>query len=325
MFTIDTLWQVEALRPLKKAYETDQMDRRLVVVAVGADVNIAETTALHKWLEKTQYQSIPAEWETDGLDTLTVVHVSKLTLEILRRDPFGANPLTPNSWLNRIDQDRFDAILLAQELGDVARNPTRLEIKDSIKPALEAEKLSSFWSEMVDAVKFAKSGAAPRNDLQKRVSVAWHRVEARRHYDPTEVQVVPTFVENTVNPAERRAYHWGAGNWTPQMTVLRDWIAGRLNSTEDLRSVAYQILDTVTHIQITGTLRNDAHALVREAMLRGKLDDLANHFGYVQAQSTPMGGAFNQAGQAVYGQQVNVGGATFINGSVNTGGGDLSF
>lgn len=319
MFLIEQLWTNEKLAPLKKAYDADRMDRRLVVaIDDSGSVNIAETESLHAWLEKQNYQRIPGDWETEELESLQVIHVSNLSLEVLRRDPFSATPtpLAPNSWLNRLPQERFDALLLAQVQGDVAMQPTRMEIKDAIKPALEAETLTAFWAGVVADVQFCKSGQAPKNSNQKKLLSNWRFVEQRRHYDPTAgVQPAPT--ESGATPVARvvRQYVWSdeCGNqyrWNKNMTVLRDWIEAHVRDSSDLRICAMQIFGTSAHVQFTGSIRNDAHDLVSVAMRRDKLSDLAAYYDF--DQELAMGGS-NQPSvpspfsQTVYGQQVNIG------------------
>lgn len=329
MFTIDNLWKIEVLQPLKKAHESNPLDRRLVVV-VGAnsEVDTGETESLHRWLEKQSYQSIPDEWETDDLDVLQVVHVSKMTLEVLRQDPFGVAPLTPNSWLNRLEQDRFDALLLAQELDDVARQPTRFEIKDQIKPALEAAKLSAFWSEMVTHVQFAKSGQAPKNAEQKRVLAAWDRVAKRRYYDPTaqsgEVLASQPQAQREEVFVATRTYEWGAG-WNERHTALRRWIVEQVHTPNDLRVAAQDVFGSTVRLVMDGSMTNIAHTMVNEAIKMNRLDALASYFNYMQQSSSP----FNQSGQTVNGVQINTGGGAFIKGNIVTSGdfvgGDVIF
>jgi len=319
MFSIESLWKNEKLAPLKKAHDADPMDRRLVVV-IDADnsVNIAETELLHGWLEKQSYQRIPDTWETDELDTLQVIHVSQLSIEVLRRDPFSSTsaPLTPNSWLSKLPQERFDALLLAQQQGDVPHQPTKMYLKDTLKPSLEAEKLSSFWSDTVGSVKFAQSGAAPKNATQKKVLADWAVVLNRRHYDPTSnrsqsIESSPVAQQDTVV----RSYVWfdnGMYGWNQRLTALRNWISQRTSDENELRSVAQEVLGFGWYVRVnfTGRVSTTAHSLVEQAMHCNKLNELASYYKYEQQ---PTSSAFNQSGQTVHGQQVNI----------STGGGDF--
>lgn len=331
MFSIESLWKNEKLAPLKKAHDADPMDRRLVVV-VDADnsVNIAETELLHGWLEKQSYQRISDTWETDDLDTLQVIHVSQLSIEVLRRDPFSSTPapLTPNSWLSKLPQERFDALLLAQQQGDVPYQPTKMYLKDTLKPSLEAEKLSSFWTEAVDNVKFAQSGAAPKNATQKKVLTDWAIVLNRRHYDPTNnrsqsVESSPIVQHDTVV----RNYIWsdnGAYGWNPRLTALRNWISQRTSSENELRNVAQEVLGFNGYVRVnfTGQVSTTAHSLVEQAMHHNKLNELASYYNYEQQS---VSSAFDQSGQTVRGQQVNIntGGGAYIGGQINLAGGDF--
>ena len=314
MFSIEALLKIEELAPLKKVYEKNPNDRRIVVVAgPSGDVNVEETKALHAWLEQQQYRVIPQTWETGDLDELPVIHISQLSVAVLRANPFSIlpQPLTPNSWLNKLDQDRFDAILLAQEMGDVERQPTQREIRDNIKPALEAEKLSDYWRGIMDLVKLAKSGAAPRNPREKALKSAWQRVESRRHYDSTAFDSKEPVISNPRPEATVvRHYYWGDSGrmWTPEMTDLRDHILLFVDSTSDVTKVASEVMGGYGNIHITGKLMTDVHALVGEARKRNKLDELASHFNYEPQTGTIStgGGAFNQTGQRVHGNQYNV-------------------
>lgn len=332
MFAIEELWKIEKLKPLQKAHDADPMDRRLVVVTDSTQpggVNIAETEALHTWLEKQGYRRIPDQWESADLDHLQVVHVSQLSLEVMRHDPFSLSPspLMPNSWLNRLPQDLFDALLLAQQCGDVPMVPNKLFIKDTLKPALEAESLSSFWSDMVALVRFAKSGDAPKNPTQKKTLADWAEVVKRRHYDPTQAPSLVSQVESQPLPSVVvRKYEWYGADvtlqWNGRLTNLREWIAVRVNGTDDLRNVATQLFGSSV-VTFTGNTRNDAHALVAEATRRGKLNDLASHFAFIQedaAVNSPS--PFDQREQVVGGNQINIttGGGAVIGGNVVVGG-----
>lgn len=315
MFTIESLWKIERLSPLQKAHEVNPQDRRLVVVADSTQlggVHIAETEALHTWLESQGYQYIPDTWETVDLNQLEVVHISKLTIQIMRRNPFSWKPapLAPNSWLAQLSQDRFDALLLAQQSGDVPWEPTILYVKDSLRPQLTAPDLSLFWTDTVADVKFAQSGDAPRNERQKQVLANWEKVLKRRHYDPTDV--APPFPGPSSVQADQhvecRVYAWdganGSGTWNARLTELRNWITDRTRNTGEIQNIAMQVFGTFAYIQLTGQIRNDAHSLVREAALRRKLDELATIYDFVQDSND--GSAFNQAGQTVTGSQLNV-------------------
>lgn len=107
MFAIEELWKIEKLKPLQKAHDADPMDRRLVVVTDSTQpggVNIAETEALHTWLEKQGYRRIPDQWESADLDNLQVVHVSQLSLEVMRRDPFSLSPWTGEQQAAKVER-----------------------------------------------------------------------------------------------------------------------------------------------------------------------------------------------------------------------------
>ena len=305
MFSVESLWKNEKLAPLKKAHDADPMDRRLVVVINGdSTVNIAETELLHGWLEKQSYQRIPDAWETEDLDTLQVIHVSQLSIEVLRRDPFSSTPtpLTPNSWLSKLPQDRFDALLLAQQQGDVPHQPTKMYLKDTLKPSLEAQELSPFWTEMVGNVKFAQSGAAPKNATQKKVLADWAVVLNRRHYDPTQKR--SRVVAETDSSPIVREYVWdengSTSHWNPRMTDLRNWITNRVTSLSDVRIAVTDIMpNSIGHIDFDGTINSAVHSMVKQAMHRGKLSEVATYFDYIQQQ--PTSSAFNQSGQTVHG------------------------
>lgn len=130
--------------------------------------------------------------------------------------------------------------------------------------------------------------------------------------------------------AERRARNklmwYGADvtlQWNGRLTNLREWIAVRVNGTDDLRNVATQLFGSSVAVTFTGNTRNDAHALVAEATRRGKLNDLASHFAFIQedaAVNSPS--PFDQREQVVGGNQINIttGGGAVIGGNVVVGG-----
>lgn len=317
MFAIEGLWLHTELKPLQKVYEGNPQDRRLVVVAKGDGVSLEETIALHQWCDKQGYRTIPSTWETEDLETLDVVHLSKFALTILRRDPFSLEPapLTPNSWLNRLPPERFDALLLAQETGDVPLSPTRMHIKDTLKPALEAAELSASWQEIAADVAFAQSGQAPRNDRQKKVIKYWQRAAPRRFFDPTAsgLQVVNIPQSQSEKPLERAAitYTWYApgepSGWNWRLTELSSWIVTRYDY-DDLDLICSDVFGGTSSIKFTGKMKTTAFYIVEEALRRGYLDKLANavHFEMpAQPPAPPPSQIFNQAGQQVIGAQIN--------------------
>lgn len=293
MFAINDLLSHQDLAPLKKLYEQNESDPRLVVVAEGEGANILETIAMHKWLGSTGYQHIPTSWESDDLFTFDVVHISKLTIKIVRRNPFSSAlaPLAPNSWLNRLEQKRFDALLLAQATGDIPMMPTTMQIKDQIKPAIEAGDLSDFWEEMVDAVLAAQSGVAPRNTDQKRLFSLWEIAQHRRFYDPTDLETVPfpaIRVENRQggqpNVQPIRTYNWGMTR-EERSFKRREFhrhIAAQLKDVNgDAGRAAQWVFGTTSTVKLNDSALNVAFDLMQEAERRGDLDKLASYFDFV--------------------------------------------
>lgn len=245
MFAIDNLWKLKSLSPLRKAWEADNNDRRIVVVLkLGKtdEVDVVETEALHAWLESQSYRMIPPKWETEDGDELDVIHVRQLAVTIQRRNPFMGQdtPVLPNSWLNGLPQELFDAILLAQALGELEMDPGKAKILDDIKPKLTAKTLSTFWSEMVAKVQFAQSGQSPRNAEQQKVLSAWQRAQARRHFDPNVTASATSFTDA---PAQASGQVTGADMKifaqlrTPKSGEIRAFMAQHL-SVDDLKVLA---------------------------------------------------------------------------------------
>lgn len=324
MFAIENLWKIEALAPLQKAYEANPNDQRVVIVKKQDDTpDDVATQALHEWLSTFSYEFIPGTWETADGAELPVVHVSKMTLKITRRNPFNGQPLPPHSWLARLPQERFDALLLAQQQGNVPFAPNEMYITDTLRPALTAVTLSEFWRKAVAAVQFAQSGAAAQNDEQRRlINVDWPSAMKRRHYDPASAAVqAPAATGSSTPPAKIRTYQWyddgeRKSNW--RHIQLRKWIANRVDSAADFRQLAADVFGKSYHIDLGGSIENAAFALVREAEKHDMLSVLATLVEFELQPPAPS--AFNQTGQRVYGQQVNTGGGAVILGNVVTSG-----
>lgn len=319
MFTIDELWKTESLSPLKKVYEENERDSRLVVVInKDGSVNTKETINLHMFLEKQMYFSIPVQWVTDTDDYLDIVHVSKLMITMLRRNPFGniIEPLLPNSWLNKLPMNRFYCLLLSQELGHINMSPSKEKIIDDIKPKLTANDLSSFWEEMEENVKFAQSGQPPHNDNQKRILLAWTKANERCFFDPT---LAPNIHKNHYHKEyEIVEIDWGNNSWSAMMTLLRTKLISNYQSIEDICILADEVFGNTNNIDLNGTLINVAHNMVSYAKRIGKLNHLAAHVEFNPNSNN----SFNQTGQQVR-TQINIGNvrnSKISVGSVNVGG-----
>lgn len=335
MFAIDSLFQVEELSPLKKLYENDPSDRRLVVVVAGDNTaNIKETVSLHQWLESQGYRSTPDTWETENLDVLSVVHISQLALTVMRADPFAPKPaaLPPNSWLNKLDQRVFDALLLAQEMGEVPRQPTRMFIIQSLKPTLTAENPEEFWASVLGDVAFAQSGEPAKNPRQKMVLDAWERVMRRRHYDPTsddpeEDAGANSKLQITEGVVTERVYDWQGADiaigWNETLTQFYKWIAQRLENPDDIRRIAAIAFGSSAGVSITGNMTNNVYSLVDYAKRYGKLSRLATVVNYEQSAraGVSLRNADVQGDLEISGVKIiNTGRAPYVRGSVVVGG-----
>lgn len=328
MFELDALLKVKKLATLKRLHEADENDRRIVVAVLDREVDIVETIALHEWLAAFSYASIPDTWDGGDEEVYDVVHVSKLALKVQRRNPFSIfiEPLTPNNWLNKLEQVRFDCILLAQALGEVGINLSRREITDNIKPLLQAETLVGFWKEMVLHVKFAVSGVAPKNTEQEKIMAAWVQAQQRRFYTPNTPQVQRedlTFPSHPVIP--QTTYTWT----TELRKDLRKWIVDRV-SYNQMKVFASDTFgsDVMVRVNFGQSQSEVAFSLVEYASNVQKLDHLAYEINFSsRVNKAPQSSAFNQAGQTVYGTQTNVasnintGGGVHIAGDMNVEGG----
>lgn len=312
------------MKPLQKAYEANNADQRIVIVKRLDDADVAATQALHEWLATFSYEFIPDTWETATGEELPVVHVSKMTLKITRRSPFSGQPLPPHSWLARLPQERFDALLLAQQQGNVPFSPNEMYITDTLRPALTADTLSEFWRKVVAAVQFAQSGAAAQNDEQRRlINVDWPSAMKRRHYDPAATVPPTPVTPSSTASVKVRAYQWyddGQRKWNWRHIQLRKWIANRVDSAAGFRQLAADVFGKSYHLDLGGSVENAAHALVREAENQDMLSMLATLVEFELQPQEPAQSAFNQTGQTVYGTQVNTNGGAFVGGSVVIGG-----
>jgi hypothetical protein len=325
MFAIENLWKIDALKPLQKAYEANNADHRIVIAKRLDDVDVAATQALHEWLATFSYEFIPGTWETAKGEELPVVHVSKMTLRITRRNPFNGQPLPPHSWLAKLPQERFDALLLAQQQGNVPFAPNEMYITDTLRPALTADALSEFWRKAVTAVQFAQSGAAAQNDEQRRlINTDWPSAMKRRHYDPAVATVSPAPVAPSCTASVKvRAYQWyddGQRRWNWRHIQLRKWIANRVDSAAGFRQLAADVFGKSYHLDLGGSIENAAHALVREAENHDMLSMLATLVEFELQLQQPTTSAFNQTDQTVCGTQINTNGGAFVGGSVVIGG-----
>lgn len=85
MFAIEELLKDEKLSALRKVYERDENDRRLVVVVKDGEALVEETVSLHQELQGIGYCVIPEIYESEDLDEYDVVHISKMSLQTQRR------------------------------------------------------------------------------------------------------------------------------------------------------------------------------------------------------------------------------------------------
>lgn len=336
MFQIAELLAHAELAPLKAIYDKDQSDPRLVVACLGRDPDVQETIAMHKWMARSGYQRILTSWESADLLTFAVVHIKNLSLEIMRRNPFvlKPDPLPDNSWMNRLDPKRFEALLLAQETGDVPYVPTNMQIKDTIKPALEAENLSPFWKEMVKVVTDVQDGKVPLNSEQKALFDLWtEKAAKRRFYNPTDHETQPQPTQSRrLSPVQVTVYSWGEGDQRRiNLRRLYKHIETQLiNVEDDAKHAAEWVFGGTSKIDCKGSAENVAFRLYEEAKRAGILDRLASYFEFV-IQPLPSVQAdgdviINNVSAGARGVAVgkNISQTIIVTGDINTGGDDYT-
>lgn len=296
MFQIDEFLSHPELSSLRKRYEKDENDRRLVVVVNNGEPLVDETVALHKDLASSGYIFIPSTWETEDLDEYDVVHIRNLSLQTQRLNPFTNQPVALNSWLNRLPSERFDAILLAQELGELGHILNKRELLE-IKEELESD-LDTYWQGVVGNVRRLQLGMTPQSQEQVKLLNAWNRAINRRFF-------VPMMTEEP-SQKENREKQLVKYNWNHMLRAeLSSFI--KKNMTKDSFIILVHGISNAIQYRVNfeTSYQNIVYNVVQELDKSNLLDILAAEINFVPQKQQVLS-AFNQGGQTVYGEQVNI-------------------